>query len=258
MFDQWTGDVSNVSDVNAAGATFTMGTANATVTATYKAVPATTYTLTVQNGTGSGSYAAGARVPITANPPADGIMFDQWTGDVSNVSDVNAAGATITMGTANATVTATYKDVPATTYTLTVQNGTGSGSYAAGAHVPITANPPADGKMFKNWTTSNGGTFANANAASTTFTMPANAVTVTANYEDVPPLPVFDGLEEAYAAGSPAAPLKVKGAGSEQLTVFKVNGQAASAFAPHTAGSYTIEASSPDGKLKITRTVKVK
>jgi uncharacterized protein (TIGR02145 family) len=39
---------------------------------------------------------------------------------------------------------------------------------------------------FKNWTaTSNGVTFADANSAATTFSMPANPVTVTANFEAV-------------------------------------------------------------------------
>jgi hypothetical protein len=69
------------------------------------------YTLTVNNGTGSGSYVAGASVPITANTAPNGKTFDQWTGDISNVADINAASTTYTMGSTNATVTATYKDV---------------------------------------------------------------------------------------------------------------------------------------------------
>jgi len=50
--------------------------------------------------------------------------------------------------------------------------------------VTITANVAASGKAFDKWTTSNGGVFANANAATTTFTMPANATTVAATYKD--------------------------------------------------------------------------
>ena len=71
------------------------------------------------------------------------------------------------------------------------------------------------------------------------------------------PVPIFDGLADTYSAGSPAVTLKVKGVGSETLTVFKVNGTAATQFNPSAAGTYLIEASSPDGKLKIWKYVKV-
>ncbi len=70
-------------------------------------------------------------------------------------------------------------------YTVTVINGSGSGSYKEGATVIITANEPATGKQFKNWTTDNTDiTLASTRLSATTFTMPAGNVTVTANYED--------------------------------------------------------------------------
>ena len=72
------------------------------------------------------------------------------------------------------------------TYAVTVTNGTGGGNYAAGATVSITAGTPPAGQQFKNWTANPAVTFANANSASTTFVMPANAVTVTAVFEDIP------------------------------------------------------------------------
>lgn len=76
-------------------------------------------------------------------------------------------------------------------YTLTVTNGNGSGSYESGVQVSITANSAPDGKVFDKWTTDNGGTFADASSASTTFTMPAKDVTITATYKDsgTPPTP---------------------------------------------------------------------
>lgn len=69
-------------------------------------------------------------------------------------------------------------------YTLTVElnggNGaTTGGSYAAGTIVPINAGSRA-GYTFNGWTSSNGGDFANKNAASTSFTMPGADTTVTA------------------------------------------------------------------------------
>jgi uncharacterized protein (TIGR02145 family) len=75
-----------------------------------------------------------------------------------------------------------------TKYQVTVSSigtgASGSGSYAANATVIINAGTAPSGQKFKNWTTTSGGvTFANANSAATTFTMPANAVTVTAMFE---------------------------------------------------------------------------
>jgi uncharacterized repeat protein (TIGR02543 family) len=75
------------------------------------------------------------------------------------------------------------------TYAVTVVNGTGSGHYEAGATVTVTASVP-EGKLFDRWT-GDGVTFANASAATTTFPMPARAVTVTANCKDAPQ-PVYD------------------------------------------------------------------
>jgi hypothetical protein len=88
-----------------------------------------------------------------------------------------------------------------------------------------------------------------------------NAATATLN-EAVPvappSVPVFHGLADEYTAGSPAVPLKVAGTGSESLTVFKVNGTAATELNPATAGTYRVEAASADGKLRIWKYVKVK
>ncbi len=68
-------------------------------------------------------------------------------------------------------------------YTVTVINGSGSGTYDAGSTVIIAANTPATGKVFKNWTTESAGvTFASVSLSATTFVMPNNNVTVTANY----------------------------------------------------------------------------
>ena len=68
-------------------------------------------------------------------------------------------------------------------YTLTVVNGTGGGDYVEGATVTITANAAPSGQMFDKWTTSDGVNFASEKSATTTFTMPAQNVTVTANYK---------------------------------------------------------------------------
>lgn len=72
----------------------------------------TTFALTVNSGSGDGSYEQGEVVNISANTPPSGQVFDVWTGDVANVADVNAASTTITMPASAVSVTATYKDEP--------------------------------------------------------------------------------------------------------------------------------------------------
>ncbi len=66
-------------------------------------------------------------------------------------------------------------------YDVNVADGTGSGKYSEGEKVNITANDRS-GYTFTNWTGSDGVVFTNASSKTTSFTMPAKAVTVTANY----------------------------------------------------------------------------
>ena len=73
-----------------------------------------------------------------------------------------------------------------TTYSVTVTNGIGSGDYAVGDSVTITANPPENGKKFLEWSGVDNLEFTNGDKTTTsaTFTMPAEDVNVTAVYED--------------------------------------------------------------------------
>jgi uncharacterized repeat protein (TIGR02543 family) len=77
-------------------------------------------------------------------------------------------------------------------YTVTVDGGgstgsSGSGQYQVGATVNIYAGTYAN-YTFVGWTVVSGGiTLADASNAYTSFTMPANAVTVTANWTELPP-----------------------------------------------------------------------
>jgi uncharacterized repeat protein (TIGR02543 family) len=66
--------------------------------------------------------------------------------------------------------------------TGTATDVTGASPYAQGAAVSIKA-VAATGYHFSNWTAAPAVVFANANAKETTFTMPAAAVNVTANFE---------------------------------------------------------------------------
>lgn len=172
-----------------ANASFTMPSRNVTITATYEDIPRTSYVVTVNQGSGSGSYAQGEAVTIIANTPESGKRFKEWTG---------ASGLTFTSGSAitstatfimpgNAVnITATYESVLSTTYTVTVNNGLGSGSYSQGDMVTIRANPAPSGKQFKEWSGASGLSFTNgsASSANAAFAMPSRNVTITATYRD--------------------------------------------------------------------------
>ena len=97
------------------------------------------------------------------------------------------ANTTFTMPANSVTVTANFETIPAVTYAVTVSSAgsgvTGDGNYEAGATVNINAGTPPAGQQFKYWTATPEVTFANATSANTTFTMPSNAVTVTAQWE---------------------------------------------------------------------------
>jgi len=138
----------------------------------------TTYSLSVNSGTGSGSYSAGSVVSISANAPPAGQSFVNWTG--ATVANPTSPSTTLTMPAANTSVTANYTTSSSSKYLLTVNSGFGGGSYTAGTVVTITANTPPAGSVFLNWT---GAAVSNATASTTTLTMPAAAATVTANYQ---------------------------------------------------------------------------
>ena len=179
-FVGWTG---NVADASSATTKLTMNS-NETVVANFSQVA---HTLTVQlNGNGStnpaaGSYdyGEGALVSITATPN-NGWKFDDWTGDVA---DVSSATTTLTMGS-DKSVIANFAQVM---HALTVQvNGNGSTTPGSGVHdygegtlVSITATV-GDGWRFDGWT----GDVADPGSAMTTVTLDSDKV-VTANFSEV-------------------------------------------------------------------------
>ena len=70
------------------------------------------YILEIINGTGNGTYVEGTVVPITADEPATGKVFDKWVktyGDAV-IADEKSATTTVTTKKERATIKATYKD----------------------------------------------------------------------------------------------------------------------------------------------------
>jgi hypothetical protein len=77
---------------------------------------------------------------------------------------------------------------------LTVENGSGDGSYAEGTDVAIAADAPPSGQLFDRWTTDpavHAANLADAGCSATVFTMPAADVTLAATY-----------IAPTYAGGS--------------------------------------------------------
>ncbi len=92
-------------------------------------------------------------------------------------------------------------------FTVTVSGGTCSSSaFKEGDSVTITANTPAAGKRFKEWSGADGLTFTSGSKteATATFTMPAANVSLTATYEDMiyTVTAISDGHGTAFAKPS--------------------------------------------------------
>ena len=115
----------------------------ATVWAHY---PDASYTLTVNGGITSGSFAPGTNCPISPTIP-QGQTFTGWTAtDCTLNSAASIASNSITMSSVDCSVTANFSSG----HVLTVVGGTGSGTYEYGVDVTITATPSA-GSHFVRW-----------------------------------------------------------------------------------------------------------
>ena len=122
--------------------------------------PGKKYTVTVENGSGSGEYRPGDDVTIQADPAKDGYTFIGWS-----VSDENVISSRyrdrdrliFEMPAEDFTVTAEYTE---TQYTLTVENGMiedagNSGSFTEGTKIDIRADSK-DGHTFIKWEVTEG------------------------------------------------------------------------------------------------------
>jgi uncharacterized protein YjdB len=248
---------------------------NATVPVTGVSLNKTSATL----ATGSNETLTATVVP--ANATNKNVVWTSNNPAVATVSNgkVNAIAAgettvkvTTEDGNFTATCTVTVQNPVVPVTGVTINKSTTSLTVGGSETLTATVSPSNATNQTVVWTSNNpavasvdGGTVNFVGVGSAVITVTTQdggftatcAVTVNA-VEPVPPVPVFDGLAEEYTAGSPAVPLKVKGVGSEHLTIFKVNGQVTGTFNPATKGDNIIEASSADGKLKIKRKIIVK
>ena len=142
----------------------------------------------------SATYYAGQVVQLTANP-ASGWSFSGWSGGLSGSTNP----ASITMD-ADKTVTATFTEIPATCYALTLgHTGQGTdpvasptksaacstnGLYVAGESITLSGAIPDTGWQIAGWTGTSNDT---STAGTNSFSMPADVHTVRVNYESTTP-----------------------------------------------------------------------
>lgn len=196
-FTKWTGDTQyltgdvtkeynsvKIPDVN----TITLR-ANWSVPAT---PPVTGITLTVVNGvissTGetTGTFTQGDRVTIVANAAIEGQTFNGWSkSGGGSISNSGSTTATITIGTSDTTVTATYRTLSYHTLTVITHSGTTTNTYESQSYFSINANPAPDEYTFDRWTGDTSGI--NTTSASTSARMGTSDRTITANYRPINP-----------------------------------------------------------------------
>ncbi len=223
-FDKWevvNGTVT-LADATAESTTFTMPGEAVEVTATYKDKTVTppapvTYTITKGNGQ---TVTKGNTANFVSDAPFDKFVKVQVDGaDVAASNYTAVSGSTdVTFNTdyinslseGNHTIAIVSNDGQATgsftvqaasapdpeptptEYAITVNNGkasVGAGTEITKAEkdtvVTITANAANEGKEFAGWTVVSGTiTLADASKETTTFTMPGEAVEITATYKD--------------------------------------------------------------------------
>jgi len=153
-------------------------------------------------GEGVFTYDEGTIVDLVAESN-EGYRFIKWTGDVGTIADIYGATTTITI-TGDYSITAEF----IRQYDLVVSS-TGGGSvtepgedtftYDEGTVVDLIAGAE-EGYLFVEWT-GDVGTIADVEAATTTITMTGD-YSITANFEEIPPSPVYPTVTTKAATGT--------------------------------------------------------
>ena len=134
---------------------------------------------------------AGTTTAMEYASSADAASWNACTADNTTVAAgtwyVRLKETDTQKASTSTSVVVTASQNPPTLYQVTVNSGDGDGTYAEGATVNITAATAPSGKVFDKWEVVSGSvTLASVTNATTTFTMPAGAVVVTATYKDAP------------------------------------------------------------------------
>ena len=186
-FVNWTD--SGGSEVSVATSySFTMPANDIELTANFEAIDYTVSVTIDPEGagsvTGEGTFNFGDPVALEATPE-EGYSFVNWTDEGG--SEVSATVSySFTMPADNVQLIANFEAIDYTVSVTFSPEGTGTvtgeGTYNLGDNVTMEATP-ADGFLFVNWTDNVGSEL--SATASYIFTMPANDVELTANFEPI-------------------------------------------------------------------------
>ena len=160
-----------------------------------------------QSLTGGGMYEPGSHPSVSATA-ANLWEFSKWTSDPAGNNVVStSASFSYTMPGAPTTLYAQF--AVARFNVAVIANPTAGGSpvidggpsQTYGTDVTVRANVPSDGYCFVNWTSNADGTGVVSRKPNYTFTMPANNVTLYANYARALFVEGFEGLVRGTSAG---------------------------------------------------------
>lgn len=143
------------------------------------------HTLTVVNGSGSGTYQTGSTIAIEADPPSNQFeQFQLWKGDTTFLVDPFAASTEVDMPLQDLLIEATYAALPK--FVLTVVNGSGSGQYFEGEAVTLLANDPLSPEQVFSFWSGDSMYLDEPLSPTASLKMPAKAIQLEATYVDLP------------------------------------------------------------------------
>lgn len=147
----------NISSKKDASMNLLVGDCDCTITAVWR--DETTVPVTVTYGEAISLAGETVNAPVNSTVwveapacPIDGMVFDHWDAvDTSIIDNVKSKGIHVQVGESPITLTPVWVDASVPTFKVSVENGTGSGSYVAGDTVKLIADAPEEGKMFYKW-----------------------------------------------------------------------------------------------------------
>jgi len=171
-------------NAESASTTFTTGSGDTVIRAVFAD---TKYTLTVENGTGSGEYIYDTDVEITPNVP-EGYVFAGWevVDGIAEIAEATVANTTVTVK-GDATVKAVFVEKE---YTVDIINGKvddddKADSYKSGTVITIIADTAPANKHFVAWVVVSGDAYVtDMYSAETTVTVGSSDTVIRAEYAD--------------------------------------------------------------------------
>ena len=209
---------------------------------------------TFENGTIASDVAnpkAGDTVTLTATP-ADGYKIDTLTVKGADGSTITTSGEgnirTFTMPAQGVTVSATFVEVPATTYQVTIPTNFEHGTISAspsnpreGVTVTLTAAPESGYKLKTLTVTCADSTTRPVSGTGNTrqFTMPAQNVTIAATFGLIDYTVAITGGANAVASGGSATQTELTGA-MTAVTYTANSGYYFTKFADYTTAGISV------------------